>query len=89
MNQPGDLEIDPPIPAFTFVPTSVYEAQWVRSWGVGFCRDNDLPAIVTNYPTTHQFTCHFRITAEGAMITDMDLSLAREIEETRRTHHGH
>jgi hypothetical protein len=82
------LKIDPPISTFTFVPTSAYEAQWIRSQGVSMCRDNGLDEVEFDFPTTHQFMRHFRITAEGEMETDMDLSLKRETEETRRTH-GH
>lgn len=80
--------IDPPDPGFTFVPSSPYEAQWVRAWGTAFCQDNGLDFVTFDYVTAHQYTKHFRITAEGFMETDMDISPLREIEETRRMHHG-
>jgi hypothetical protein len=83
------MQIDPPVPAFTFVPTSVYEAQWIRAQGIALCRDNGLDEVEFDFATTHQFMKHFRITAEGFMESDMDLSLERETEETRRTHRGH
>jgi hypothetical protein len=83
------MQIDPPIPAFTFVPTSAYEAQWIRSWGVAMCRDNGLDEVEFDLATTHQFKRHFRISAEGFMQTDMDLSPEREVEDVRRTHRGH
>jgi hypothetical protein len=82
------MQIDPPVPAYTFVPTSAYEAQWIRAQGVAMCRDNGLPEVEFDFITTHQYEKHFRITAEGLMQTNMDLSLERETEETRRTHHG-
>lgn len=80
------MKIDPPDADFTFVPSSVYEAQWIRSYGVAFCQDNGLDSVEFDFDTTHQYSRHFRITAEGFMETDMDLSLNREIEETRRLH---
>jgi hypothetical protein len=80
------VKIDAPTPEFSFVPTSPYEAQWIRSFGVAFCQDNALESVEFDYDTTHQFMKHFRITAEGFMETDMDISTQREIEETRRMH---
>lgn len=83
------MQIDPPIATFTFVPTSAYEAQWIRSQGIAMCRDNGLDEVEFDFVTTHQYAKHFRVTAEGLMETDMDLSPERETEETRRTHRGH
>lgn len=80
------MKIDPPHPEFTFVPTSAYEAQWLRSFGVAFCHDNGLDEVEFDYDTTHQYTKHFIISAEGFMTTDMDTSLGLETEETRRMH---
>jgi hypothetical protein len=82
------MQIDAPTPAFTFVPSSVYEAQWVRAYGVEMCRDNGLDEVEFDYVTTHQYARHFRITAEGFMETTMDLSLDRETDEVGRAHHG-
>jgi hypothetical protein len=80
------MEIDPPTPEWTFVPTSIYEAQWLRSWGQAFCIDNDLDEVEFDYSTAHQWEKHFKITAHGFMQTDMDLSLEQERVEVQRIH---
>lgn len=82
------LEIDPPTPEWTFVPTSAYEAQWLRSWGQAFCQDNGLDEVEFTFSTSHQWGRRFRISAEGFMETDMDLSPEREAQEVRKIHHA-
>jgi hypothetical protein len=80
------LEVDAPHPEWTFVPTSAYEAQWLRSWGQAFCLDNGIDEVEFDYETTHQWGKHFRITAAGFMETDMDLSIETERMEVQRIH---
>jgi hypothetical protein len=82
------MQVDPPTPEWTFTPTSAYEAQWLRSWGQAFCIDNGIPFVEFDYETAHQWGQHFKITAEGFMETEMDLSPERERMEAERIHHG-
>lgn len=79
-------EVDGPGFNPPFVATSAYEANWIRSWAVEMCQDNNLEAVSFDHVTVHQFKKRFTVTAEGIMSTDMDLSLQREREETKRTH---
>ena len=80
------VEVDGPGFGPPFVPTSAYEANWVRSWAVEFCQDNGLPAIQFTHATAHQFEQTFTVTAEGAMSTTMDLSPELEKAELARIH---
>lgn len=82
------MEIDSPPPILGMVPTSVYELGYARSYGVRMCQDNGLPEVSFTMITAHQFTRQFRVSAEGFIETDMDVSLEGEQMEVKRTH-GH
>lgn len=82
------MEIDSPPPLLGMVATSVYEASYARSYGVRMCQDNGLDEVTFSMTTNHQFTRQFRVTAEGFMETDMDISPDGERQEVKRTH-GH
>lgn len=80
------MNIDPPVADYDFTPTSAWEANWLRSYGVEMCLDNVLDFVEFDYSMTHQYKQHFKIYATGVMETTADLSAAVEQEETRRLH---
>lgn len=82
------MEIDPPSDDLTFTPTSAWEANYLRAYGVEMCQDNGVEEVSFTAITSHQFKRHFTVTAEGEMTTDMDLGPAVEYAEVRRIHHA-
>lgn len=81
------MEIDPPDTALTFTPTSAWEANYFRAYGVQMCQDNAVDEVSFTAVTSHQFGQTFTVTAEGQMTTSMELSPAIEYVEVRRIHH--
>lgn len=78
-------EIDPP-PAPPFTATSLWEANYCRSYGVEMCHDNSLEEVSFTYATQHQFERRFTVNAEGFMSTTMSLEAVRDVAEARAIH---
>lgn len=74
----------PPAPPFT--PTSLWEANYCRSYGVEMCADNDLDEVEFTYATQHQFEQRFTVNAEGFMSTTMSLEAVRDVAESKAIH---
>lgn len=85
------MEVDPPVPEFTFTPTTAYEMNWVRSWGQAFCLDNGVDEVEFDYSFAHQWDQHVVVNAKGFMsVEGLDLSPEKEKAEVLRTHgQGH
>lgn len=82
------MEIDPPEEAPPFTPTSAWEANWFRAYGVQMCQDNGVDEVSFTAVSANQFRHTFTVSAEGQMTTSMDLSPALEHVEVRRIHHA-
>jgi len=82
------MRIDPPTPQFSFVPTTAYEYNWVRSYGQAFCLDNGIPQVEFTYTFAHQWDMEVTVTAEGFMRVEGDINLSPEQErvEVKRIH---
>jgi hypothetical protein len=81
------MEIDPPDEQLTFTPTSAWEANYLRAYGVQMCQDNGVDEVSFTAITSQQFKQTFTVTSEGRMTTSMDLDPRLEFTEVRRIHH--